>query len=437
MRKVLIVSPHFPPVNAPDMQRVRLALPHLRALGWEPVVLAVHPDSVEGAVIESLLEKTYPTDIRVIRVAGIAPRTTRALGFGSLWWRCSAALRRAGDRLLATESFDLVLFSTTQFGAFTLGPRWLRRFRVPYVLDYQDPWVNDYYRRTGTRPPGGAVKFRLGQFLSRRREPGVLRKASGVIAVSGSYGPDLHERYPWFAAASVKTLPFGTAPADFEVARQHPPAVSLVPFGDGCVHHVYAGRCGPDMRVALTALFLAVKKFRSTHPSESARHRFHFIGTDYAPPPLGRAWVSPLASEAGVSDLVNEHSGRVPYFEALHYLTRADALIVVGSDDPTYSASKIAPYLQSHRPLLAIAHTQSPMITLASAQPHAVACGFSSDTPSGALAEHIWHDWFAAGGWRHAPDGKSSTPAAQNAADMAAALTRVFDEAVARHSSQP
>ena len=35
LRKVLIVSPHFPPVNAPDMQRTRLALPYLRACGWE------------------------------------------------------------------------------------------------------------------------------------------------------------------------------------------------------------------------------------------------------------------------------------------------------------------------------------------------------------------------------------------------------------------
>jgi len=41
MKRVLIVSPNFPPINAPDMQRVRMSLPFYRDNGWEPVVLAV------------------------------------------------------------------------------------------------------------------------------------------------------------------------------------------------------------------------------------------------------------------------------------------------------------------------------------------------------------------------------------------------------------
>ena len=41
VKKVLIVSPHFPPLNAPDMQRVRMSLPYFAAEGWEPVVLAL------------------------------------------------------------------------------------------------------------------------------------------------------------------------------------------------------------------------------------------------------------------------------------------------------------------------------------------------------------------------------------------------------------
>ena len=233
VKKILIVSPHFPPVNAPDMQRVRLALPHLRGLGWEPTVLAVDPSSVEGAVIDPLLERTYPSDIRVIRVKGLPARFTRWAGIGSLWWRCGRALRRAGDALLAEESFDLVFFSTTQFDVFTLGPRWKRRFGVPYVLDYQDPWVNDYYRDTHTRPPGGALKFWFSQFTARRREPAVLRDSFGIVSVSRAYGPDLKRRNPWFRADTVQTIPFGSTPGDLELARRHPPLNPLIPFGDG------------------------------------------------------------------------------------------------------------------------------------------------------------------------------------------------------------
>ena len=100
MKKILIVSPHFPPINAPDMQRVRLSLPFLRAQGWEPTVLAVTPESVEGGVRDPMLESTYPVDIRIVRVRGISPRLTRWAGIGSLWWRCGRAVARAGERLL-------------------------------------------------------------------------------------------------------------------------------------------------------------------------------------------------------------------------------------------------------------------------------------------------------------------------------------------------
>jgi len=73
VKKVLIVSPHFAPTNAPDMQRARLALPYFKELGWEPVVLAVAPEFIEGGVLEPLLESTYPADTRIIRVKGISP----------------------------------------------------------------------------------------------------------------------------------------------------------------------------------------------------------------------------------------------------------------------------------------------------------------------------------------------------------------------------
>ena len=436
MRRVLFVSPHFPPVNAPDMQRARLALPHLRALGWEPVVLAVAPDLVEGAVMEPLLEETYPADIRVVRVRGVRPGVTRRLGFGSLWWRCGAALRRAGDALLAAEKFDLVFFTTTQFEAFTLGPRWLARHGVRYVLDYQDPWVNDYYRRNGVRPPGGRLKYWLSQYTARRNEPPALAGASAVVAVSSAYGPDLLARHPGLDPARIHHLPFGSEPSDLETARRHPPPPAPVPFGDGRVHMVYAGRCGPDMSAALTLLFRAFRRFRDERPAEASRVRFHFIGTDYAPPPLGRYWAMPIAEQEGVGDAVAEHCYRVPYFEALHYLARADALIVVGSNDPTYSASKIFPYLFARRPLLTIVHDSSLMLELAREHGATASYGFSDSWQKPEelepLVGRIHAEWFAGAAHRTLPAG-SATGSVENhsAAAMTRRLAGIFDQALA------
>ena len=37
MRRVLIVSPSFPPISAADLHRVRMSLPYYREFGWEPI----------------------------------------------------------------------------------------------------------------------------------------------------------------------------------------------------------------------------------------------------------------------------------------------------------------------------------------------------------------------------------------------------------------
>lgn len=431
MKKVLIVSPHFPPINAPDMQRVRLALPHLRALGWESTVLALAPEYIEGGVSDPLLEATYPADVRVVRVGGIRPQLTRWAGIGKLWWRCGRALTKAGEKLLSAERFDLVFFSTTQFSAFALGPRWRARFGVPYVLDYQDPWVNDYYRRTRTRPPGGAMRFALSQWSARRDEPRALRGAGGVIAVSDSYAEMLARLYPWFDPTQVRVIPFGASDADFLALKNYRPEKPLIDFADGNVHHVYTGRCGPDMNDALTVLFRALRRFRAIEPATAARLRFHFIGTGYAPPPLGEETVMPLAHREGVADAVREHRYRVPYFDALFYLRHAQALLAVGSNDPTYSASKIFPYVLACRPLLLIFHERSLVQSIARQVGAGVRFAFGDAGQLDAVADEVCPGWFVDRGWERAPGFNEAAFEPFTAQALTRQLAEVFERAVA------
>ena len=329
----------------------------------------------------------------------------------------------------------MVFFTTTQFDAFTLGPRWLRRFGVPYVLDYQDPWVNDYYKDTGMRPPGGKLKFWFSQFTARRNEPAAVRAAAGIISVSSSYGPDLLKKYPGLDPARIKHLPFGAATNDFTLARCHLPAHSLVPFGDGNIHFVYAGRCGPDMTTSLTLVFRAFRMHLEHHPDEAQRMRFHFIGTDYAPPPLGRFWANPIAEQVGVQAYVTEHCYRVPYFDALYYLINADALLAVGSNDPTYSASKIFPYLFARRPLLTVVHKDSLMLHLARTQQAPCSYGFAASPPDSPTNQetvvNIHREWFVERGYCQIPSGIPAALTTHTAESMSDRLVALFNQSLA------
>jgi hypothetical protein len=429
VKKVLIISPHFAPINMPDMHRVRLALPYLRDHGWEPVVLALDPDMIEGGVRDPLLEQTYPHDIRVVRVRGIPARYTRWAGIGSLWFRCGRPFCAEAVKLLKTEKFDLIFFSTTQFDSFKLGPVWKKRFGVPYVVDYQDPWFNDYYQRTGTRPPGGWLRFTFAQMRARWSEPKVLRDASGILSVSPAYAPMLEHHYPSFDASRIKVIPFGAANRDIELARSYKPKASLIPFGDGCIHHVYAGRCGPDMSISITSIFRAFKEFQISHPAEAARIHFHFIGTDYAPPPLGREWAMPIARSEGITEQVHEHCYRVPYFDALYYLVNAEALIAVGSNDPTYSASKIFPYILANRPTLVVFNENSPVLSFAKQAGCGVTFDFKDSGDISGLANRIHDSWYANGEMNQVHSASEEAFAPYTAVAMTRQLALMFEEA--------
>ena len=431
MKKLLILSPHFPPTNAPDMQRVRLALPHLRANGWEPTVIAIDPESIEGGVSDPWLERTFPRDIRVIRVKGVSSALTRWAGVGNLWWRCGKAFTREAEKLLAKERFDLALFSTTQFSAFTLGPKWLSAHGLPYVLDYQDPWINDYYRLTKTPPPGGRIKFALSQWTARRHEPEIVRRAAKIIAVSEGYGISLEKRYPSIRASDVETIPFGAAQSDFDSLADYKPARPIIEFGDGLIHHVYAGRCGPDMSIAMTALFLAFKQYLESGAKDAPRMRFHFIGTDYSPPPMGRDWAVPIAQACRVGPFVLEHRQRVPYFDALYYLKNADALIAVGSNDPTYSASKFFPYVLARRPMILIFHEQSPVLRFANEVSFGTRFAFGDPQSIDPLTQRVAREWFAEGRHRQVADFNEPKFEPYTAAHLTKRLASLFREAAA------
>jgi hypothetical protein len=357
-RGLLIVSPHFPPVNAPDMQRVRMSLPYFREFGWQPYVLAVAPTGDQ--TLDPLLTETIPPDIPIERVRTVPDAISRSLGIGNIALRALPFLYAAGSRLITEHRIDLVYFSTTMFLSMPLGRVWQRRFGVPYVLDIQDPWLSDYYEqhRESSPPPKYSVARRVHAAL----EPWTMKEVSALIAVSDAYLTTLRSRYSWLTEAMCTTLPFGASRQDFEVLETHPQPNASFKKHDGLVHGVYVGRGGDDMKPALRILFDALRAGLASSAAVFGAMRLHFVGTDYATDGRARLTVEPVAREAGVADHVSEQTARVPFFEALQLMKDADFLILIGSNDPGYTASKVYPYLMAGKPILAVVHERSSLV---------------------------------------------------------------------------
>lgn len=408
--RLLIISPHFPPTNAADMQRVRLSVPYLYAAGVEAELLSVEPDQV-SAPQDSWLCDGLPENVLVHRVKVLGLEWRRIPGLGTLTFRAKRAIRKRGNQLLASGGFDLVYFSTTQFGIHSLGPEWKMSFGVPFVIDYQDPWVNDYYEdHPEVRPPGGRVKYGVTNRIARWQEPRVLKECCGITSVSAAYPVQLCERYEGIQIESVAgnsakggevrkllfprfqsdmlslVLPFPGDNRDLELAKSESVTQEVFDPDDGFKHWVYVGRGGPDMARAVKALFRAIQ---DQELKKRNGIRLHFIGTSYAGAGKGLKTIEPIAAEFGLGDIVLESPDRIPYSETLKCLLDADALIVPGSDDPAYTASKIYPYLLAEKPLLAIFHEKSSIVKLFEEVEGGSCITFSDFTDEYDLAEKI------------------------------------------------
>jgi glycosyltransferase involved in cell wall biosynthesis len=352
MRRVLVVAPHFPPVSSPDGHRARLSVRHFRELGWEPFVLTVRA-SDQDDVQDPDLCATLPEGLSVTAVPAISLRWARRIGIGNVALRAWRSLDRAGRHLIERHDIDLVYFSTTMFAAMPLGRFWKRALGVPFVLDIQDPWLSDYPQAS----PG--LKARLARLMHGVLEPFAMRTVDGLVAVSPDYIATLRRRYPWIAEDACATVPFGASSHDFEVARRAAWVNPLFRRGTSPMHAVSVGRGGRDVRTAARIVFRALNQ-----AGAGATARLHFVGTDYAPRGTGRKTVHPVAVDEGIGASVTESTDRVPYLDGLRLMCDADFLVVLGSDDPSYSPSKVYPSLLSGRPILSVLHEDSPVVDL-------------------------------------------------------------------------
>ncbi|MEL6978189.1 MAG: hypothetical protein AAGM38_05865 [Pseudomonadota bacterium] len=360
MKRLLIISPHFPPTDAPDMHRVRMNAAHYAAHGWAPTVLSVTPETADRAMEPRLAESACEgLDLR--RVAAPTGGLAKRLGLRAIGLRAWGALARGGDRAIAAAEaegrpFDLAFFSTTASPVMALGPRWLKRFGLPFVLDYQDPWSARTAATRALRRRG--LKHRAMRALHWTLERRTAPKAAGLIAVSPAYLETLTAAYPSLAARPKAAIPFGWSRADRALARARgaPWPALRDQAADGAPTLLCAGRLGAPFEDSLDALFRLMRQAPEASPL--GRLCAAFLGTGYQRRG-NMATATPLAAASGLSDRVVEAPDRLPLLDALATLEAADALLVLGSNDPTYQPSRLHQALSFDKPVFIVAPAAS------------------------------------------------------------------------------
>jgi hypothetical protein len=385
MKRVAIIGADFAPSSLPPALRIRFFANHLPEFGWQPTIITTDPRYYECA-LDPDNERLLPPALEVIRTPAAPARITRKLGIGDIGMRSLWHHWRALSALCGRERIDLLFLPVPPYISMILGRLAYHRFGIPYVIDYIDPWVTDHYWKLprSQRPP----KWVFADALSRIAEPFAVRKVGGVVGVSQATIDMVLSRYSWLTDVKTAEIPYGGEAGDFEYLRNHPRSNPVFDPSDGYLHLTYVGACIPPMFGVLRALFDAVSRGLERSPELFSRLRMHFIGTSYAHA-SSPGTVAPIAREMGVGAIVTERPARVSYLDALQLQLDSHALMVIGSDHPHYTASKLFPYILAKRPLLAIVHESSTVVGILQKTRAGRIVAFNEKRPPSAHSEDI------------------------------------------------
>ena len=348
-KKVLIIYPNWVPSNAVGVLRVRLIVNYLHEYDWEPIVLAVNPAFYEEEKSEDLV-KLVKNDIRVVYVD--AKNAGKLRLYGDIALRAFGNLKNKAIEIISKEKIDCIWVPIPPFYTALIARKVHDATKVPYVIDYIDPWVHHF--------PGSHFAFsraKLASIMANILEPIAVKKAAGFTGVSSAYYLPVLDRNKHLKDIPHAGMPYGFDANDYAAK---PTDQKLLWSEDGdVIPYIYAGAFLPNAHYFVEELFKIIAAIRNSGKLNK-KVRFYFAGTGHT----NLKSIANYAEEYGIQDIVFEKKDRIPYLEVLHNLSNAEGILAIGSTEMHYTASKIFQAILSLKPVFAVFHQQSSVIDI-------------------------------------------------------------------------
>jgi len=350
---VLVLCYFYPPLAGGGVHRVLGFTRGLPAHGWDCTVVCAGEE--DYWVTDPTLAARVPEGTEVIRVAGGSAlsawlrvrrgdRGRRPGGtFSALrrladWWLLpdsyagwARRARAVAARRLAAGGVDALLSSSPPDSVHLAAAPLARRFGVPWVADFRDPWIGLAFRT----PP--TAWHRARQAAMERR---VLEGADLVLVASRTHAESLG-RAPGPPPARVEHLPNGYEPAAAAAAA----GAAAAPADGAAFTLVFTGTLSqmPDAEV----VFEALRDLLARRPEARGRLRVEIAG------PYDSNYED-RAAALGLGDVV-AFLGPVTHARSRALQRGADLLLLwKPRGAPTMVPGKLYEYLDAGRPVLAI-----------------------------------------------------------------------------------
>ena len=350
MKNLLIIYPHWAPSNLAGVHRSRLISNFLTQFGWQPHILTVKSEFYEEKLDFDLL-KTVNTSTKVYYTNAMKPPKYIRF-FGDIALRAMPNLYNAAKKIIKEQQIDFIWIPIPSFYTAILGRLLHGKTKIPYGIDYIDPWVNGFvdYEKPFSRAW-------LSNQLASKLEPFSVKKASLISGVSTAYYQGVLDRNFKNKKIEHVGMPYGFDPNDHEIKLEN---IELPwKMHENCKAWVYAGAFLPKSHSFLQILFESINELRIENKWDESI-RLYFLGTGS----YKAQSIAQYAKENQLDDIVVEDRSRFGFLDILNFLAASAGVLVIGSTEKHYTASKIFQSLLSKKPVLAVFHQESSAVKI-------------------------------------------------------------------------
>ena len=352
MKRVLVITYHFPPRPAVASLRPLGLARYLPEFGWEAVILTAalpgkpdpHFKVIETQYHDSLgfgkrllkldsqspliaqvknklkiKSEKSPLDFMLAAIGGIIAYPDPQKG----WQRFAV---EAGKDILRQQNIKAMISTSPPVTSHIIAKELKGEFKIPWVADFRDLWTQNYYYPYSP----------LRKVIERRLELNTLSTADALVAVSQPAADDLrslHRQKP------VHSIPNGFDPAEINTT----PGNLTDKFTITYTGNLYPSKQSPE------PLFAGLRDLLSQGSANANDIEVRLYGAR-------AGWIDKQAERYGLKAIVRQLS-IVPREVALNKQRESQVLLLLKWNDPrqrgVYSA-KIFEYLAARRPILAV-----------------------------------------------------------------------------------
>jgi hypothetical protein len=202
MGGLLVIAYQYPPLA--DVATIRNAkiVKYLSRNNWDIHVLTAKMEIIAG--VDNSLMDSVPNDVKISAVDSYSRYVDKMEtkgGFPALWWWLPDrrflwinSSIRVGSRIIKENGIDLVYTLSPPYSATLIGT-WLSKLHnLPHVIDFQDPWTQNFYL------PEYPTRFH--RWLNETLEHLVSDKSTrsrGLLQHIGKEAKDIHNLRHWYA----------------------------------------------------------------------------------------------------------------------------------------------------------------------------------------------------------------------------------------------